>query len=99
MRYRAHIASLTCASALLLPATLAHAQTEDSQTRRSGAARAALEYVQDGIADLGIVGENVIAETGADVTYLHRLGFGKCTLKIAVPSLLNGAWRFSSGSH
>lgn len=42
------------------------------------------EYVQDGIADLGIVGENVIVETGANVTYLQKLGFGKCTLKIAV---------------
>ncbi|GAA4796733.1 ATP phosphoribosyltransferase [Olivibacter ginsenosidimutans] len=44
------------------------------------------EYVQDGIADLGIVGENVINETGVDVHYLQRLGFGKCTLKIAVPN-------------
>jgi ATP phosphoribosyltransferase len=44
------------------------------------------EYVQDGIADLGIVGENVIIETGADVSYLQPLGFGKCTLKIAVQS-------------
>ena len=44
------------------------------------------EYVQDGIADLGIVGENVITEAGAKVTYLQKLGFGKCTLKIAVPS-------------
>ena len=44
------------------------------------------EYVQDGIADLGIVGENVISETEADVRYLQRLGFGKCTLKIAVPN-------------
>jgi len=44
------------------------------------------EYVQDGIADLGIVGENIIAETEADVRYLQRLGFGKCSLKIAVPT-------------
>ncbi|MEJ2881843.1 ATP phosphoribosyltransferase [Pedobacter sp. GR22-6] len=44
------------------------------------------EYVQDGIADLGIVGENVIVETAADVTYLQKLGFGKCTLKIAIPN-------------
>ncbi|QNK63061.1 ATP phosphoribosyltransferase [Pedobacter sp. PAMC26386] len=44
------------------------------------------EYVQDGIADLGIVGENVITEVNADVTYLQKLGFGKCTLKIAVPN-------------
>jgi ATP phosphoribosyltransferase len=44
------------------------------------------EYVQDGIADLGIVGENVIEETEVAVTYLQRLGFGKCSLKIAVPN-------------
>jgi ATP phosphoribosyltransferase len=42
------------------------------------------EYVQDGIADLGIVGENVIQETEVVVTYLQKLGFGKCSLKIAV---------------
>jgi ATP phosphoribosyltransferase len=44
------------------------------------------EYVQDGIADLGIVGENVIQETEVEVNYLQRLGFGKCSLKIAVPN-------------
>jgi ATP phosphoribosyltransferase len=44
------------------------------------------EYVQDGIADLGIVGENVIEETEVEVSYLQRLGFGKCSLKIAVPN-------------
>lgn len=42
------------------------------------------EYVQDGIADLGIVGENVIEETEVTVSYLQRLGFGKCSLKIAI---------------
>ncbi|OCX53585.1 ATP phosphoribosyltransferase [Mucilaginibacter sp. PPCGB 2223] len=47
------------------------------------------EYVQDGIADLGIVGENMIQETEVDVNYLQRLGFGKCTLKIAVPNNSN----------
>jgi len=44
------------------------------------------EYVQDGIADLGIVGENVINETEVDVAYLQMLGFGKCSLKLAVPN-------------
>jgi len=44
------------------------------------------EYVQDGIADLGIVGENIIEETEVSVNYLQRLGFGKCSLKIAVPN-------------
>ncbi len=44
------------------------------------------EYVEDGIADLGIVGENGIAEANVDVSYLQRLGFGKCKLKLAVPN-------------
>lgn len=43
-------------------------------------------YVEQGIADLGIVGENVIDESLAKVEYLQRLGFGKCTLKLAVPN-------------
>lgn len=47
------------------------------------------EYVQDGIADLGIVGENVIQETEVEVSYLQRLGFGKCSLKIAIPNALH----------
>ncbi|SKB97602.1 ATP phosphoribosyltransferase [Sphingobacterium nematocida] len=42
-------------------------------------------YVEEGIADLGIVGENVIDETESNVAYLQRLGFGKCTLKLAIP--------------
>jgi len=42
-------------------------------------------YVEQGIADLGIVGENVIDESEAKVQYLQRLGFGKCTLKLAIP--------------
>jgi len=47
------------------------------------------EYVQDGIADLGIVGENVISETGVDFSFLQMLGFGKCTLKLAVQTHSN----------
>lgn len=43
-------------------------------------------YVEDGIADLGIAGENVICEKGVRVTYLQRLGYGKCALKIATPN-------------
>lgn len=41
-------------------------------------------YVAKGIADLGIVGENVIDESQAAVNYVQRLGFGKCTLKLAI---------------
>jgi ATP phosphoribosyltransferase len=42
-------------------------------------------YVEDGVADLGIVGENVAVETGRKVDTVHRLGFSKCRLSIAIP--------------
>jgi ATP phosphoribosyltransferase len=41
-------------------------------------------YVEDGVADLGIVGENVAVETGRDVQTVHRLGFSRCRLSIAI---------------
>ena len=43
------------------------------------------EYVADGVADVGIVGENVLAETRKDVQTIEKLGFGKCRLSLAVP--------------
>ena len=43
------------------------------------------EYVADGVADIGIVGENVLAETLKNVDVIERLGFGKCRLSLAVP--------------
>jgi ATP phosphoribosyltransferase len=42
-------------------------------------------YVADGVADLGIVGENVLIETNKRVRTLHQLGFSKCRLSIAIP--------------
>ena len=47
------------------------------------------EYVQDGVADLGIVGGNVVAEKKSDVEIIKKLGFGKCSLMIAVPEKYN----------
>ncbi|MEJ2483355.1 MAG: ATP phosphoribosyltransferase [Gemmatimonadota bacterium] len=44
------------------------------------------EYVADGVADLGIVGRNVILEKRADIDPLVPLGFGFCTLTLAVPA-------------
>jgi len=41
------------------------------------------EYVQDGVCDLGFVGANVTAETGADVTVLRNLNYGICRLSLA----------------
>lgn len=44
------------------------------------------EYVADGTVDLGVVGQNTVAEKGADVEELLRLGFGYCSLVIAAPN-------------
>ncbi len=49
------------------------------------------QYVFDGVADLGIVGENVYLEKGKDVEPVYSLGFGKCRLSIAVPKSMNYA--------
>ena len=43
------------------------------------------EYVERGIADLGIVGENVLAEKGRMLPIVSRLDFGICRLVIAAP--------------
>jgi ATP phosphoribosyltransferase len=43
------------------------------------------EYVADCVADAGIVGENVVFESGKKVEITKKLGFGKCRLSIAVP--------------
>jgi ATP phosphoribosyltransferase len=43
------------------------------------------QYVAEGIADIGIVGENVLLETGENVQLVEKLGFSKCRLAIAVP--------------
>ncbi len=44
------------------------------------------EYVQDGVVDCGITGLDIVRERGARVTELQRLGFGACTLEVAVPA-------------
>ena len=43
------------------------------------------EYVADGVADVGIVGENIIAEDSRRVETIEKLGFGVCRLSLAVP--------------
>jgi ATP phosphoribosyltransferase len=42
-------------------------------------------YVADGVADLGIVGENELVEKDKDVLVLKKLGFSKCRLSLAIP--------------
>jgi ATP phosphoribosyltransferase len=44
------------------------------------------EYVADAVADIGIVGENVLLEAGTKHLHIiEKLGFGKCRLSLAVP--------------
>lgn len=38
-----------------------------------------------GVADIGIVGLNEVEEKQQDVEIVHRLGFGKCRISLAVP--------------
>ena len=42
-------------------------------------------YVADEVADVGIVGKNVLLEKNADLEIVKELGFSKCRLSIAVP--------------
>jgi len=43
------------------------------------------QYVEDGVADIGIVGENVLYEKNKTVDVVEKLGFGKCRLSVAIP--------------
>jgi ATP phosphoribosyltransferase len=47
------------------------------------------KYVANGIADIGIVGENVLLEKNEAVEEVMPLGFAKCRLSIAVPRDFN----------
>ncbi len=42
------------------------------------------QYVEDAVADIGFVGENVVYEKNKEVIVHDKLGFGKCRLSIAV---------------
>jgi ATP phosphoribosyltransferase len=42
-------------------------------------------YIEDGIADVGILGENVVLEKGNELTIISRLNFARCRMSIAIP--------------
>ncbi len=42
------------------------------------------QYVEDGVADIGFVGENVVYEKAKKVEVAYALGFGKCRLSFGV---------------
>ncbi len=43
------------------------------------------QYVEDGVAQIGIVGENEYAEKNCAVDLVERLGYSRCRLSIAIP--------------
>ncbi len=43
------------------------------------------QYVEDQVADIGIVGENVLYEKNKEAILIEQLGFGKCRLSLAIP--------------
>lgn len=47
------------------------------------------QYVEDGVADLAIVGENLLVESQNDIEIVRKLGFSKCKLSLAVPKDVN----------
>jgi ATP phosphoribosyltransferase len=58
------------------------------------------DYVADGVADIGIVGENVAIEKGKNIDHVKKLGFSKCRLSLAVPKEIsyNGLGFFNNAS-
>ena len=42
------------------------------------------QYVEDGVADIGIVGQNVFYEKCKEAEIVEELGFGKCRLSLAI---------------
>jgi ATP phosphoribosyltransferase len=47
------------------------------------------QYVEDNVANLGIVGENVLLEKQKDLHVEEQLGFGKCRLSFAIPGSID----------
>ena len=43
------------------------------------------QYLRDGVVDLAILGENLLAEKGTDIEVIEPLGFSKCRISIAIP--------------
>jgi len=43
------------------------------------------QYVEQQVADIGILGENMVFEKAKDVTIVEQLGFANCRLSLAIP--------------
>ena len=45
-----------------------------------------IEFVGDGVADLGITGADLLSESGVELPRVRDLGYGRCRLAAAVPT-------------
>ena len=45
-----------------------------------------IEFVADGVADVGVTGIDILAESGVELARLRDLGYGRCRLAAAVPA-------------
>lgn len=43
------------------------------------------QYLKDGVIDAAIIGENLLVEKGAGISYVEKLGFSKCKVSLAIP--------------
>jgi ATP phosphoribosyltransferase len=43
------------------------------------------QYLEDGVVDVAIVGENLLIEKQKKIQIVEKLGFSKCRVSIAVP--------------
>ncbi|MFL2611063.1 MAG: ATP phosphoribosyltransferase [Flavobacteriaceae bacterium] len=44
------------------------------------------KYLNDGVVDLAIIGENTLSEKGYQLKIIEKLGFSKCRVSLAVPN-------------
>lgn len=45
-----------------------------------------IEFVRDDVADIGVTGEDLLAESGVELPRIRSLGYGRCRLAAAVPT-------------
>jgi ATP phosphoribosyltransferase len=43
------------------------------------------QYLEDGVVDVAILGENLLVEKGKNIRTIQKLGFSKCRVSLAVP--------------
>ncbi|GGH65494.1 ATP phosphoribosyltransferase [Phaeocystidibacter marisrubri] len=49
------------------------------------------QYLEDGVVDVGIIGKNLLVESGSNVRVVERLGFARCRLSLAIPKSAVGS--------